>query len=159
MTLGPDLRIRSWNPAAERVFGFSFKEAMGAAVLDLLVPEDIRAEIEALFTKTFSGDKTLHNVNYNLTKDGRRIICEWTNTRLVSAEGARISILCMAQDITSRKQAEEALKRKTEELETFNKAMIGRELRLIELKEEINRLSQELGRPPVYYPVWRRDKE
>ncbi len=74
-------------------------------------------------------------MNDNLTKDGSRIICEWTNTRLVSPDGASVSILCMAQDVTSRKQAEEALKRKTEELEAFNKAMIGRESRVIELKE------------------------
>jgi predicted nucleic acid-binding Zn-ribbon protein len=60
----------------------------------------------------------------------------------------------MAQDITARKNAEEALRVRAQELETFNRAMVGREMRLIELKEEINRLCAELGRPPAYPPVW-----
>lgn len=40
------------------------------------------------------------------------------------------------------------------EIELFNRSMIGRENRIIELKEEVNRLLQEMGRPPRYEPVW-----
>jgi chromosome segregation ATPase len=46
------------------------------------------------------------------------------------------------------------LKARAEELASFNRAMMGREQRVIELKEEVNRLSLELGRPPVYPPIW-----
>jgi PAS domain S-box-containing protein len=158
-TVGPDLRIRSWNPGAEQVFGYSSEEAIGVSVVDLLVPGDIRTELEALIEKAASGDQTLHGVNDNLTKDGRRITCEWTNTPLVGSEGGSIGLLCMAQDTTARKKAEEALRVRAQELETFNKAMVGREKRLIELKEEINRLCSELGRPPAYPPVWNGDKQ
>jgi len=59
------------------------------------------------------------------------------------------------QDITARKRAEEALRQKAEalrasndELEQFNRAMVGRELRMIELKQEINELCGRLGEPP-----------
>ena len=58
-------------------------------------------------------------------------------------------------DITDRKRAEEAVQRKAEELrasndelELFNRAATGRELRMIELKEEINELCRRLGEPP-----------
>ena len=61
------------------------------------------------------------------------------------------------QDITARKRAEEALRQKAEalrasnaELEQFNRAMVGRELRMIELKQEINELCRRLGAPPRY---------
>jgi hypothetical protein len=60
-------------------------------------------------------------------------------------------------DITARKQAEIALRRQAgelarslEELSRFNKAMVGRELRMVELKQEINDLCTQLGRPPRY---------
>jgi hypothetical protein len=41
------------------------------------------------------------------------------------------------------------LRQRTDELEVFNKAMMAREMRVIELKEEVNRLCAELERPPV----------
>ena len=57
----------------------------------------------------------------------------------------------------TRKQAEEALQRQTEELlayndglSRFNRAAIGRELRMIELKREVNDLCGKLGEPPRY---------
>jgi PAS domain S-box-containing protein len=53
-------------------------------------------------------------------------------------------------DITAAKTAEAALKQKMAELEFFNKAAVGRELRMIELKDEINALCRELGRPEKY---------
>ena len=63
--------------------------------------------------------------------------------------------LVVLYDITVRKQAEAALRQKAEalrasnaELELFNRAMIGRELRMIELKQEINELCRRLGEPP-----------
>ena len=54
------------------------------------------------------------------------------------------------RDITERKRAEEALRATNEDLERFNRAMVGRELRMIELKEEINELCTQTGRPPRY---------
>jgi PAS domain S-box-containing protein len=53
-------------------------------------------------------------------------------------------------DITERKRAEEALQATNREIEEFNRAMVGRELRMIELKQEINEVCAQLGRPPRY---------
>jgi PAS domain S-box-containing protein len=47
-----------------------------------------------------------------------------------------------------------SLQARSEEVEAFNRLMLGREHRVIEMKEEVNRLCVELGRPPVYEPVW-----
>jgi len=63
---------------------------------------------------------------------------------------------CIAlEEITERKRAEQALQQKVEELhasnnelEQFNRASVGRELRMIELKEEINSLCRRLGEAP-----------
>jgi len=56
----------------------------------------------------------------------------------------------MARDITEQKAAEEEVKKKTEELEGFNKLAVGRELKMIELKKEINALLGKLGEEPGY---------
>ncbi len=53
-----------------------------------------------------------------------------------------------------RKHAETALLERTHELERFNEALVGREKRIIELKEEINELCAQLGHETRYLPVW-----
>jgi predicted RNase H-like nuclease (RuvC/YqgF family) len=61
----------------------------------------------------------------------------------------------LLSEIAERKKAEEELRQKMEELrasndelEQFNRASVGRELRMIELKQEINELCRRLGEPP-----------
>ncbi|MCX6267094.1 MAG: PAS domain S-box protein [Bacteroidetes bacterium] len=56
----------------------------------------------------------------------------------------------IAIDITDRKRAEEELKIKALELGRFNRLMIGRELRMIELKKEINELLENMGKEKKY---------
>jgi len=156
--IGLDSRILNWNPAAARIFGYSTAEAVGAHAIDLVVPENLRAELRSNLESLFKRTGTDIRVNDNVTKDGRRITCEWTNTQVLDPDGVIRGVLCMVQDVTSRQQAEDALKRKTQDLEAFNRAMIGREKRSIELKEEINHLCSELGRPLAYPRVWDADK-
>ena len=71
----------------------------------------------------------------------------------------------IARDITARKQAMKALMRshneqaeRTEELGRFNEAAVGRELRMIELKKEINELCQRNGEPMRYALEFEREE-
>lgn len=77
----------------------------------------------------------------------------WITARgqsIQDADGKVVALYGTVQDITVRKQAEIELKRRNEELERFDRASIGREQRMIELKREVNALTQELGRKPPY---------
>jgi hypothetical protein len=56
----------------------------------------------------------------------------------------------MAININSIKENERKLKKNNAELEAFNKMAVGREMRMIELKEKINQLSRELGKETLY---------
>ena len=81
--------------------------------------------------------------------------------KIAEAEQQRLATLNLALDfgeankrmeleIEERKSAEENLEERTAELERFNKLAVGRELKMIELKKEINATLEELGREPRY---------
>jgi len=72
----------------------------------------------------------------------------WLNTNklpLVNSKGQTYGILGTYMDITERKNAEEKLKSQTAELQKMNDMMTGRELKMVELKEEIRNLKKRLG--------------
>jgi PAS domain S-box-containing protein len=68
------------------------------------------------------------------------------------AAGDPESVTGVILDITDRKQAEEEIRTNMDELTRFNRVAVGRELRIIELKSEVNDLCRRLGYP-VRYPL------
>lgn len=76
---------------------------------------------------------------------------QWTNRAILDRQGNIIEIQSVGRDITDRKRAEEELhksreelKERVKELEEFYQLAVGRELRMIELKEEIEKLNEDL---------------
>lgn len=82
--------------------------------------------------------------------DGTVLWLRWEVRPWMDATGTVGGIVIFSEDISKRKEAEEELKHRNDELERFNHAASDRELRMIELKRQINALAQELGRQPPY---------
>ncbi len=74
------------------------------------------------------------------------------------SNGNVISVLATGRDITDRRKKEMELKKKSEELELFNKTMINREMRIIELKKEVNSFAEKLGEPKPYPEIWENEE-
>jgi PAS domain S-box-containing protein len=143
--------VISWNPAAEKIFGFTLEDAKGKHPYELIVPQDAQPHVDTIWQRLLEGDITAHSENENITKNGNFITCYWVNTPLKKPDGTIIGVISMVQDITDRKKAEESLKKSEEELikrvkelEDFYDMAIGRELRMIQLKKEIQILKEEL---------------
>ena len=97
-----DFRITDWNPAAERILGYTREEALGKQPNDLN-PPSFHAEATKILERIRSGDMAAHSVNENLTKDGRTITCEWFNTPLVTEDGRFHGLLCLSRDVTQQR--------------------------------------------------------
>ncbi len=103
-----DFRVVSWNPAAERIFGLSEDEIRGRQPHGLIVPAEAQPDVDAAWRRLMEGDASADSVIENLTKDGRRIICSWSNTPLTRPDGTVLGVLSMVEDVTARKEAEKA---------------------------------------------------
>lgn len=97
------------NKSAEAIFGYSADDARGHSLLDLLVPEDRSNEIKNVCRALFTSEKDSININENITKDGRTIICEWHNTPIVNNSGEVIGVTSLIQDITENTLTQMAL--------------------------------------------------
>lgn len=115
--------ITDWNPAAEQILGYTKAEALGLSPFDL-APPSFRQEATAILARIRAADMTAHSINENLTKDGRTIICEWFNTPLTSEDGHFIGLLCLAQDITARREAEAALRLRDRAIQAVTQGIV-----------------------------------
>jgi len=111
-----NFRVISWNPAAERIFGYTANEVEGKQVVKLIVQKEYREQVAKIWKRLLDGDHVLQNENGNITKDGSTIFCSWYNTPLFGDDGKVTSVLSMCQDITERVVAEEQLKHHVDNL-------------------------------------------
>jgi len=102
-----DFRVSEWNAAAEKIFGWSTAQAIGRHAFELIVPADVQPLLSEAWRQIFKdGNLASHSINDNITKDKRRITCEWHNAPWRDAEGGVCGCLSIVDDITERIQGE-----------------------------------------------------
>jgi hypothetical protein len=92
-----------------------------------------------------------YEVEHDFPKLGRRTML--LNGRRVEQRDGKESLLLLAiEDVTERKRAEDIVRTNAAELSRLARGMVGRELRMIEMKKEVNELCHRLGEV-VRYPL------
>lgn len=144
----PDGRYALANPNLQRIHHLTEAEIIGKTDADLFPPEvaqAIRANDELVL-----GTRARHSAEELVPVDGRPRLF-MSHMFPVTDDAGTVRYICrIAFDITDRKAADAALVARNNELERFNRAMVGRELDMLALKQRINALSRELGRPSPY---------
>ncbi|MBI5236298.1 MAG: PAS domain S-box protein, partial [Deltaproteobacteria bacterium] len=146
IAIEPVDRIYLWNKRAEALFGYASEEAVGKSAHDLLCPERYKSHAHEglkVFSETGMGNvigKTLELEA--LRRDGTEFPIEISVTA-VSMNGAW-NALGIIRDITGRKAEEIEKNRTLDELERINRLMVGRELRMEELRKEVRSLRERV---------------
>jgi PAS domain S-box-containing protein len=100
--------ITSWNPAAERLYGYAPYEIIGQPVGILVVPERRGEEIDIL-NRILLGERVEHFETQRVTKDGRVLEVSITVSPIHNIRGEIIEASVIARDISAEKRALEAL--------------------------------------------------
>ncbi len=112
-------RFTSFNPAGERIFGYTRQEALGLSLKDLLAPEEDPSALPLLNWTSPPGTTITSQTRFR-TRDRRVIWVEISARRTSDTQSA--FILGVGRDITDRKQIEEELKRARDAAEANTRA-------------------------------------
>ncbi|MGH7933394.1 MAG: PAS domain S-box protein, partial [Candidatus Binataceae bacterium] len=96
--------ITSWNPGAEKIFGYTAAEAIGQHIT-LIIPPQYHAEENEVLARIRRGEKVDHFETVRQAKDGRKINISLTVSPIRDSRGRLIGASKVARDITEREQA------------------------------------------------------
>ena len=106
--------ITFFNGFAEDFFGYTKEEILGRNVVGTIVPEvdrsgrNLKAMIEDIGKHP---ERYANNENENIRRNGEPVWIAWTNKPIRDEHGKIVEVLCIGNDITERKRAEEVLRR------------------------------------------------
>jgi two-component system, sensor histidine kinase and response regulator len=100
-----DLTMTSWNPAAEKLFGYSAPEAIGRSAV-LLAPLDCRGDLLRHAHSVRLSGKPENFETRRLRKDGSVIDVAITQSPILDPSGAVVALSVTAQDISDRRRME-----------------------------------------------------
>ena len=114
-------KVRAWNAAATRTFGFTEAEMLGAS-MDLIIPERLRGRHWAGWDQVMATGVTRYGDGQLLAvpalhKDGRQLSVEFSIQLLKDGAGRIEWVVAIFRDVTERFQKDKALKLRLRELE------------------------------------------
>ncbi len=134
LVLNEDLTVHRINNKGCEILGYEEHEIIDRNWCDKCIPEEFRSDTENIYNLIFKGkvDDFEYHEGTVLTKDGKRRLVAWHNSVLKDEKGNIKSILSSGEDITERKEAEEAIKKAYKELEKANSDMKNMQMQIIQ---------------------------
>ncbi|HKG35797.1 MAG TPA: SpoIIE family protein phosphatase [Solirubrobacterales bacterium] len=106
ITKDRDAVITSWNPGAERIYGYTSEEAVGRPI-SLLIPGHRRGEERRILDKILAGERVDHYETERIRKDGTEIVVSLTVSPIRDAAGEVVSASVVARDVSEQHAARE----------------------------------------------------
>jgi PAS domain S-box-containing protein len=114
ITQALDGTITGWNPAAQRLFGYSAEEAVGRNI-GIIMPTDRAAEVKDILRRVERGERIEHYETVRLRKDGSSVQVSLSISPIKSPSGEIIGASRIARDLTESRRTEQALRQQIEE--------------------------------------------
>lgn len=137
------LRYTQVNPAMEQLFNLPASKLIGRTDDDLF-DREAASHIREMDSRVLEGE--IIEEEHTKKIGGLPFTFHVVKVPIRDESGGIIGLCGIARNITERKKAEKKLREKMDELETFNKMMVGRERKMVELKKEIRKLGEQLNK-------------
>lgn len=133
------------NKAAEEILSCRFEDVKLSNWIENFIPEEQKKELKDVARRVVSNkDYPEYFENYVIDKNGHKHLIAWRNASLKDKNGNVIGTISAGEDITEKRENEKKIKYHIETIEGLNKLMIGRENKMIELKQRISELEEEV---------------
>jgi PAS domain S-box-containing protein len=116
--------ITSWNSGAERIFGYTAKEAIGQPIT-IVIPQDRLDEERTILTRIRRGERIDHFETVRQRKHGSLIVVSVTVSPVKNADGKIVGASKIARDITEQKRAQEQITTLAREAEHRSKNLLA----------------------------------
>ena len=126
--------ITSWNKAAEHVFGYSTREAIGQPIT-LVIPADRQSEEREILTRIRRGERIDHFETVRQRKNGSLIVVSLTVSPVNDANGKIVGASKIARDITERKKNQELIVTLAREAEHRSKNLLANAMATVNLSQ------------------------
>ncbi|MCE5341084.1 MAG: PAS domain S-box protein [Planctomycetaceae bacterium] len=134
LVLNEDLTVHRINNKGCEILGYEEHDIIDRNWCDKCIPEEFRNDTRDIYNLIFKGK--VEDFEYHegtvLAKDGKRRLVAWHNSVLKDKKGNIKSILSSGEDITERKEAEEAIKKAYKELEKANSDLKNMQMQIIQ---------------------------
>lgn len=132
--------IRSWNKAAEKIFGYTAQETIGQPVT-MLIPAGHQDEEPEILARLRRGEKVDHYETVRQRKDGSMVEVSLTVSPIKDGGGKVVGASKIARDITKQKRVEQTLQNTRQELARLNEEL---ELRVQERTASLNKAVNQM---------------
>ncbi len=119
--------VLTWNPAAERIFGYSAEEMVGSSIFKLIPPE-LHDEERMVLQRVSRGEPVAHFETTRVRKDGTRFPVDLTVSPIRDATGTVIGASSIKRDITDRRAADETSSRLAAIVRSSDDAIVSKRL-------------------------------
>jgi PAS domain S-box-containing protein len=122
-----DGMITAWNPAAQRLFGYTAKDVIGQNV-SFLLPADRLDELDAVIGRVADGAGAQRYESKRVHKDGHMLDIAMTVSPIRNTAGKTVGTSTIARDITERKRTDAVVAEMAAIVDSSNDAIVGKTL-------------------------------
>ena len=140
--VSPEGKWLQVNDALCRMVGYSKEELLQSTFQDITHPDDLNTDLEHV-QEMLRKERTTYQMKKRYIRKDKTVVWVLLSVSLVWADdGTPQYFVSQIQDITAEEKSQKKLEEKIQELERMNKVMVDRELRMVELKDQVKNITR-----------------